>query len=89
MKKILIIFLVSFVCFSAYSQDKNKQEREATSRVTAPKAGNTLLSQLDFLIKEKNLETGDTDFVITSEHISSTSGIKHIYYSQAVDGIPV
>lgn len=53
MKKILNIFLVSFVCFSAYSQDKNKQEREATSRVTAPKAGNTLFKSTRFFNQRK------------------------------------
>jgi len=31
----------------------------------------------------------DTDFVITSEHTSSLSGIHHIYYRQAINGIEV
>jgi len=46
----------------------------------------------DFLVqmvKNQRLTTTDTDYVITSEHISSLSGIQHIYYRQAINGIEI
>jgi len=46
----------------------------------------------DFLtqmVKNQRLTTADADYVITSEHISSLSGIQHIYYRQAINGVEI
>jgi len=47
---------------------------------------------IDFLnqmVNNQRLTIEDIDYVITSEHTSSLSGIHHIYYRQAINGIEV
>ncbi|MFT5890822.1 MAG: hypothetical protein ACI9Y7_000920 [Dokdonia sp.] len=46
-------------------------------------------SFLSSMVSRNVLTDQDTDYVITSEHISSISGIHHIYYRQAISGIEV
>ncbi|MFT5678411.1 M36 family metallopeptidase [Patiriisocius sp. Uisw_047] len=39
--------------------------------------------------EQSNLSASDTEFEITNEHVSTLSGIHHIYYRQAINDIPV
>ncbi|GHC64412.1 M36 family metallopeptidase [Ulvibacter litoralis] len=49
---------------------------------------NESVSSTEFL--EKLVKTGVTsNFIITSEHVSSTSGIRHVYLRQLINGIEV
>ena len=48
-----------------------------------------LRSHLATLVADQKITAQDTDVVITSEHISSISGVHHIYYRQAINGIEV
>ena len=41
------------------------------------------------VLSENNFNTSVTHWRITSEHISSTSNIHHVYYQQVMDGIPI
>ncbi|MCZ6594338.1 MAG: M36 family metallopeptidase [Bacteroidetes bacterium] len=41
------------------------------------------------VLNENNFNSSVTHWRITSEHISSTSGIHHIYYQQVIEGIPI
>ena len=54
-----------------------------------PQNISTLSAFLNGLNQKGALSDTDTDYVITSEHISSLSGVHHIYYRQAINGIEV
>lgn len=41
------------------------------------------------VIKANKLQTDDSQYEITSEHISSVSGVHHIYFRQIIEDIPV
>ena len=69
-----------WLCFILFSlqisaQKKNKEEEKAN----APSS-----ISLESLIKEKN-----SNYVITAEHVSRTSGIHHMYLRQAINGLEV
>jgi hypothetical protein len=59
--------------------------------------GTTLVAQTVSQSQEKNkksvlqklIEKKSGNYVITSDHISSTSGVKHVYIRQAIDGIEI
>ncbi len=46
-------------------------------------------SLLSSMVTQNLLTDQDTDYVITSEHTSSISGIHHVYYRQAINGIEI
>lgn len=74
--KFSIAFL--FLCFISMNALAQSSKKEGNSRITSS-------SYLENLIKKGST----TDYVITSEHVSSISGVKHIYVRQAVNGIEV
>jgi hypothetical protein len=45
--------------------------------------------QLQELVAKEALFQEDADYVITSEHTSAVSGTHHVYFVQAINGIPV
>ena len=45
--------------------------------------------KLQELVTKKALFQQDAEYVITSEHTSSASGTHHVYFVQAINGIPV
>ncbi|NNE26634.1 MAG: HYR domain-containing protein, partial [Saprospiraceae bacterium] len=75
MKKLSIIFVLFFLCSLSASAQKEK-----TNNV----AKHSTISSLNQFIKNNQ-----KDYIITSEHISSTSGIKHTYIRQAINGLEV
>ena len=46
-------------------------------------------NQLSHYVEQNELLPQDLNWQITSEHISKTSGIQHIYYRQVLDGIEI
>jgi len=61
----------------------------ANTNNATPKNISTLSAYLNELNQKGKLSPADTDYVITSEHTSSLSGVQHIYYRQAINGIEV
>lgn len=49
----------------------------------------TVQNHLNSLVKKGVLTAIDTGYKITSEHVSSLSGVHHIYYRQAINGIEI
>lgn len=45
--------------------------------------------QLSQSVKQKELNSQDTQWQITSESVSSTSGVQHVYYRQLFNGIEI
>lgn len=62
-----------------FSGQKNTTNQQNTS----------VAAHLSSLQQKGIVSVADTDYFITSEHTSSLSGIHHIYYRQAIDGIEV
>lgn len=56
------------------------------SQIGRSQDSNTIVQTV---LSEINFNTSVTHWRITSEHISSTSGIHHIYYQQVIEGIPI
>ncbi len=98
----LIVLLLS--PFASYgqrpvnSQPKNKipmqvpqglfDSQEDTASDTA-RPSSEVGTYLKELAQQGVLSEKDTDYVITSEHVSSLSGVLHTYYRQAINGIEV
>ncbi len=66
---------------------KDKNEKSAKELLPAVKLGAPYTGTTISL--EERIKTKSLDYVITSEHISRTSGIHHIYLRQAINGIEV
>ncbi len=56
---------------------------------TINKNPNSVREFLTTLVQENKLTPQDTEYVITSEHVSSISGVHHVYYRQAINGLEV
>ena len=73
-----IFLTMAFVCFLSFqlsAQFKSKNVKEtSTSKLT---------------IEEIFYDKSSLKYIITSEHISSISGIRHIYLRQALNGLEV
>jgi len=70
------------------SNSSKKTKKEETKNPAATvQLGKTKSNSTNALKKLFNSQS--SDYVITSEHVSSTSGIHHIYIRQAIDGIGV
>jgi hypothetical protein len=68
----------SFSCFG-----------QIVSKKPAKKIGYNKEVSLSKISLTDRIKTQNNDYVITGEHISSVSGIKHIYLRQAINGIEV
>lgn len=66
-----------------------QQSENDKTNPAADNAESYMKHYTDGLIQKGTLEKSDTEFVITSEHISSTSGIHHIYIRQQLNGIQI
>jgi subtilisin-like proprotein convertase family protein len=71
--KQILQVFILLLCVQSIAQKSDDKKAQATSSIS-----------LENLIQQKN-----NTYVITHQHTSSVSGIKHIYISQAVDGIGV
>lgn len=61
-----------------------------TSSVAFAQNLNTVIEQqLVKLLEEDKISPADMQWKITSEHTSSVSNIKHVYFDQTINGIPV
>ena len=78
-QNIIYILIFCFVGFIATAQVNPK--RSQTSKRGAVQKAQVNLQQL---IQQKS-----SDYVITAEHVSSTSGIHHVYLRQAIGGLEV
>ena len=98
---VTMLLLVPFLSYGqrpANSQPKNKtpmqlpqgmfnnQENTASNNAQSSSDVGVHLKELSL---QGVLTDNDTDYVITSEHISSLSGVQHTYYRQAINGIEV
>ena len=80
------IFSVALVFFCLFSTTIMAQKR-GVSNNDSKEVGSRIndASYLENMINER----GNVNYIITSEHVSSISGIKHTYVRQAVNGIEV
>lgn len=62
---------------------------QAVTTSDTAKKRSDVATHLQALVQKGALSQTDTDYIITSEHISSLSGVHHIYYRQAINGIEV
>ncbi len=77
-KLLLMLFCMLVIQISA--QNKN-QEKEKESKHLAAKPSSISLNNL--IIQKSD------SYVITKEHVSSISGIRHVYLRQAINGLEV
>ncbi|HBC03947.1 MAG TPA: hypothetical protein DC015_07090, partial [Aequorivita sp.] len=79
-KSTLLLMVLCMLTFQFSAQHKNpEKEKEAARLATEPSN-----------ISLKNLITQKSDsYVITKEHVSSISGIRHVYIRQAINGLEV
>lgn len=61
----------------------------ATTSVIAQSITQAIDNELANLVQNGALLPQDAEWVLTSDHVSSTSGVHHAYYSQVVNGIQV
>jgi hypothetical protein len=56
----------------------------------SPKPSNNFIeTELNTLIHQGTILQSDSAFILNSEHLSSTSGIHHYYFNQAINGLEV
>jgi len=60
-----------------------------STNVIAQNLSQSINQQLNQLLEKSDLQSQDMQWEITSDHVSRTSGIHHVYYRQLVNGIPV
>ena len=79
-KSTLLLMVLCMLTFQFSAQHKNPEKEKEAARLA------TELSTISL----KNLITQKSDsYVITKEHVSSISGIRHIYIRQAINGLEV
>lgn len=61
--------------------DTNQSENRGSASI--------IQKHLSSLSQKERLSSSDTEYFITSEHVSRTSGIHHIYYRQAINGVEI
>src|SRR5690554_1894147 len=76
MKKFTIVLLLS-LCFLI------------SDSLIAQNFSNTIGEQLNGLVDKNKLLKQDTQWRITSESVSRTSGIQHVYFRQSLNGLDV
>ncbi|MDX1471806.1 MAG: M36 family metallopeptidase, partial [Flavobacteriaceae bacterium] len=75
MKKSITLFILSlFFSLFTYAQRSNSNNTSRPSQI----------EDLEQLVRQN-----PDDFIITSEHVSSLSGIRHVYVRQAISGLEV
>jgi len=74
-KSTFILVLIFFIITSASAQKTDQENENAVSPSTV---------SLETLIQKKS-----PTYVITKEHVSRTSGIRHVYLRQAINGLEV
>ncbi|MBE9490533.1 MAG: hypothetical protein IMY67_09595, partial [Bacteroidetes bacterium] len=90
---ILSILFFSFVLgtyaqtLKSNSSEKEKKEDNSSKRLHPVQLSNSNDNETNSLAKL--IEKKSSNYVITSEHISSTSGVRHIYLRQAINGLEV
>ncbi len=100
-RKARIIFLTLLFVVSALTQLNAQKNKKAQKKSNLPAVSLSDVQnnhQTDFLnvdeylkslVTSKKLNTADAQYIITSQHISRTSGTKHIYFNQAIGGLMV
>src|SRR5690554_2667537 len=76
----LFLLALCLLTFQLNAQDTNREEERREAKILNEPSS----ISLEELIKQKN----DT-YVITKQHVSSISGVHHIYLRQAINGIEV
>ncbi len=62
---------------------------DETSSVSKDAVHSDVQGRLSSMVTSGKLAPKDANFIVTSEHVSRTSGVHHIYYNQAIDGLKV
>lgn len=60
-----------------------------SEQVVAQYVNQIINQEIIQLLENNKISTQDTNWVITNQHTSSTSGIHHIYYRQTLNGIEI
>jgi len=60
-----------------------------TTQLVAQNIQQSIDQQLVQLLENNEITAQDTNYVITSEHTSSTSGVHHVYYRQTLNDIQI
>ncbi len=61
----------------------------ASAQVFSQNVKEAIGDQINQLIENNHLTSKDVNWQITNEHTSNTSGVKHIYYTQTLNGIQI
>ena len=78
----VLLILVSILSFQMNAQFRALQKTEKSNNTSQTK-------KVSGVSLEELIKTLNNDYVITSEHVSSISGIRHIYLRQAIEGLEV
>lgn len=60
-----------------------------SAQVVAQNVQQIIDQQIDQLLENNKISSQDTNWVVTSQHTSSASGIHHIYYGQTLNGVEI
>ncbi|MBT8255874.1 MAG: hypothetical protein KJO23_04965, partial [Bacteroidia bacterium] len=60
-----------------------------SSQINAQNSQPSIDAQIMQLLENNEITPQDTNWVITDQHTSSTSGVEHIYYRQTLNGIEI
>src|SRR5210317_552946 len=58
-------------------------------QVIAQNETQSIQSHFDQLLESKQITPQDMQYEITDQHISSTSGVNHVYYRQTLNGLQI
>ena len=92
MKKIILSLLCLSMFTIAQAQVKNTTVSKKDKKETNVNPSKTIRLGVNSKVAnplKQLIDSGSSDYVITSEHVSNTSGTHHIYIRQAINGIGV
>ncbi|NNM23143.1 MAG: HYR domain-containing protein [Flavobacteriaceae bacterium] len=58
-------------------------------QMTSQNISELINSRINHLEEDNSVRTSDNNWIITSEHTSRTSGVRHIYYTQTLNGVEI
>ena len=76
----LLLMLLCLLTIQLSAQQKNPEKEKETQKMAAKPSSISL---------EKLIKQPSSVYVITKEHVSSISGIRHVYIRQAINGLEV
>ncbi|MEM7085741.1 MAG: M36 family metallopeptidase [Bacteroidota bacterium] len=60
-----------------------------TNRISAQNIQQSIDQQIIQLLEDNKITSQDANWVITSQHVSNSSGIQHVYFRQVLNGVEI